>query len=246
MLIKTNYIPYKEKDADLEGFLAYSKEEKCPLVILCHAWAGRDDFILEKANLIAKLGYVGFALDIYGRGILGRAPEENARLKKPFLDDRLLLQKRLLKAFEIASSLPQVDATKIAVLGFGFGGLCALDLARSGVPLKGAVSIYGHYNSFKEALPIKTKVLLLHGYNDPISTLDELFLFQTELEKTKVDWQSHLFSNSFHAFATPSANNPTLGILYNPLSAKRAWEATQNFLNEIFGSPHSLKSDVTP
>ncbi len=234
-MIKHTTIPYADDETQLEGFLAYPAEEKRPLVILCHAWRGRDDFICEKAELIAGLGYVGIALDMYGKGILGHSKEENAALKKPFIEDRSFLQKRLLKGFEMAKALPYVDSTRIAVLGFGFGGICALDLARSGVDLRGAISIYGHFDPPRQCLlhPIKAKILILHGYNDPISTMRELHAFQHELNAANVDWQSHIYGNTYHAFATPTANDPNAGILFNPSSAKRAWQEVETFLTEV-------------
>lgn len=229
-------IPYQDGDIDLEGFMAYPDEEKRPLVILCHAWKGRDDFICEKARMISEQGYVGFALDMYGRGVLGKSKEENAVLKKPFIQDRYLLQKRVLKGFEAASRLPYIDPKKIAVIGFGFGGICALDLARTGIDLKGIVSIYGHFDPPPSHLikPISGKVLILHGYNDPVTPQIELIRFEKEMNAAKVDWQVHLYGNTMHAFATPEANNPDAGILYNPIAAARAWAATQDFLNEVF------------
>lgn len=147
-----NAISYSDKSTELEGFVAYPSQEKRPAVILCHAWRGRDDFICEKAEEIASWGYVGFALDMYGKGVLGKSKEENAALKKPFLEDRALLQRRVLKAFETVQSLPYVDSSRIAVLGFGFGGICALGLARSSANLRGAISIYGHFTPPPPAL----------------------------------------------------------------------------------------------
>jgi len=235
-MIKNTIIPYTDEGTALEGYLVFPSEKKRPLVVLCHAWRGRDDFICEKAKQVAALGYVGFAIDMYGKGILGNTKEENAALKKPFIEDRYLLQRRLLAGFDKACTLPQVDPAQIVVLGFGFGGLCALELARSGVGLKGAISIYGHFE-FPVQSPlqsIKSKVLILHGYNDPVSPMSELYAFQQELNKDKVDWQSHIYGNTFHAFATPSANDPDSGIMYNATSAHRAWNEVERFLIEIF------------
>src|ERR1700722_8812959 len=157
------FVPYRDLETHLEGFAAYPSQKKQPAVILCHAWKGRDDFICQQAKLAASRGYVGFALDMYGKGVLGKSKEENAALKKPFIEDRKLLQRRVLKAFEIASQLPYVDPDRIAVLGFGFGGVCALDLARSGVNLHGAISVYSHFEPPPAALikPIKAKILVL-------------------------------------------------------------------------------------
>lgn len=229
-------VPYKDEETLLEGFVAYSSREKRPAVILCHSWGGRDDFICEKAKAIAHWGYVGFALDMYGKGVLGKSREECAALKKPFLHDRQLLQKRVFKAFEAVKALPYVDSQKIAVLGFGFGGICALDLARSGAHLQGAISVYGHFapppTSFSK--PIQAKILILHGYKDPLSPQSDLLIFEKEMNDAKIDWQAHIYGNALHAFATPSANDSQSGILYDELSSKRAWTAIEQFLKEIF------------
>ncbi len=229
----TTTISYSE---NLEAFAAYPSKERRPAVILCHAWRGRDEFICEKARAIADLGYVGFAIDMYGKGILGKSKEENAALKKPFMEDRQLLLSRMLEGFEVARSLPYVDSKKMAVLGYGFGGVCSLDLARSGADLKGAISVYGHFERPRNILkkPIHAKILVHHGYNDPIVKQEELLAFEKEMNEAKTDWQILLFGNTMHAFATRSANDPASGILYNPLSAERSWRNIQDFLKEIF------------
>jgi dienelactone hydrolase len=230
------HIVYQDGKVELEGLAAHPEGGRRPLVILCHAWKGRDEFICEKAQMIAKLGYVGFALDMYGRGILGKTKEENEDFKKPFIQDRSILQTRVLKALEVSSCLPYVDSKQIAVIGYGFGGLCALDLARSGADIKGAASIYGHLDPPPAHLvrAIQAKILVLHGYNDPVTSQKELRSFEKEMNKAKVDWQAHIYGNTMHAFATPGANLPQSGILYNPTAAMRSWTAIQNFLNEVF------------
>lgn len=231
-MIQKEYIDYYDQDTLLEGFAAYPSQEKCPLVILCHAWRGRDDFILEKAERVAKLGFASFAIDMYGKGILGSSKEENAKLKKPFVDDRAYLQKRLLSGYKAALSLPYVDKTHIAVVGFGFGGMCALDLARSGVQVNGLVSIYGHFDAPKNVVtkPIEAKILILHGYKDPVVKIAEVHAFAEELDKAKVEWQAHVYGNCYHAFATPSANDKDAGIFYNAEAAKDSWEQVERFL----------------
>jgi dienelactone hydrolase len=234
-MLKT-FIPYQDKEVELEGFAAYSCEEKRPLVILCHAWKGRDDFICEKAMAIAEWGYVGFALDMYGKGVLGKSNAENAVLKKPFVENRQLLLDRVIKGFEVACGLPYADSKQVAILGYGFGGLCALDLARSGADLKGAISVYGHFepppNPSLES--VKAKILIHHGHKDSISSQNELGNFENEMSRAQIDWQTHTYGEAMHAFATPTANDPGSGILYNPIAAKRSWKAIHNFLDEIF------------
>lgn len=229
-------ITYQDHGQELEAFVAYPSKKKMPLVILCHAWKGKDDFICEKTREVASLGYVGFALDMYGKGVLGKSKEENVALKKPFIENREMLQKRVLKAYEVASHLPFVDATRIVVLGYGFGGVCALDLARSGVNLKGAISVYGHFDPPPNSLikTIQAKILVLHGYNDPVVSQAELQHFEHEMNAAKVDWQAHVYGNAMHAFATSAANDPASGILYNPVAASRAWSSVCHFLAEVF------------
>ena len=231
-------VPYNDRETQLEGFVVHPSEKRRPAVILCHAWAGRDDFICEKAEAIARWGYVGFALDMYGRGVLGKSKEENTALKKPFLDNRELVQRRVLKAFEVVRALPYVDPDRVAVLGFGFGGMCALDLARSGVNLCGAISIYGHFSPPPAPLIklVRAKILVFHGYNDPIVSQEELSAFEKEMDAAQVDWQVRIFGRTLHAFATPSANDPASGLLYNPVSAQRAWLGCRHFLDEVFCS----------
>ena len=234
--MQTAVIPYQDQETNLEGFVVCPSQGKCPTVILCHTWKGRDPSICKAAEQMAERGYVGFALDMYGRGILGKSREENAALKKPFIQDRHSLQRRILKAWEVVHTLPYVDTIRIGALGFGFGGVCALDLARSGVTLRGVVSVYGHFGP-PQGLPkkiIRSKILILHGYGDPISTLEDLHLFEQEMNEAHVDWQVHTYSNTVHAFTEPSANDPVFGTVYNPLSTQRAWRSIQDFFEEIF------------
>ncbi len=220
-MISNALVTYLDGNTKLEGFVSNPQGNKLPLVLLCHAWSGRDAFICEKARLVAKLGYVGFAIDMYGE--FGGSKEENAALKKPFVDDRQYLKKRLLSGYEVACKQPNVDSNRVIAIGYGFGGLCALDLARSGVDLLGAVSVYGHFDPLKNAKPIQAKLLLIHGSEDPVVPLNELISFQQELDAAKVDWQSHVYGNTGHAFPYP----PNIG-------AERSWAAIEHFLSEVF------------
>ncbi len=235
-MLKKTLVPYYDEKIELQAFCAYQSESKRPLVILCHAWAGRDAFIQEKAELIAQLGYIGFALDMYGKNILGKSKEENASLKAPFIADRALLQRRILKGYQIACSLPSADTSKIVALGYGFGGICALDLARSGVSLNGAISVYGHFDApdHVKTHPIKAKILILHGFNDPIATIEQLKILGKELDESNVDWQANLYGNTKHAFVNPQANDAKNGLLYNPIAANHSWNDIEAFLQQLF------------
>lgn len=235
--LKTTLVSYNDQETALEAFVAFpAQEEKRPVVLFCHAWSGRDEYICEKAETAAQWGYIGFALDVYGKGVRGISPEENAALKAPFLRDRAFLQRRLLKGLAEASKLPNADSKRIAVVGFGFGGLCSLDLVRASANLLGAVSVYGHFEpSGLAEQPIKAKILLLHGMDDPIVPIEELLMFTKKMTEQGVDCQAHLFGGGLHAFTNPQANNSAKGMMYSPLATSRSMRLIKSFLQEIFG-----------
>lgn len=238
MTIITSTINYLDDTTPLEAFIAYddSISKKMPTVLVSHAWGGRDQFVADKAIAMAKMGYLGFALDMYGKNVCGNSIAENSKLMQPFLDDRILLQKRILAAYLVAKVLPWADANKIAAIGFCFGGMCVLDLARSGVAIKGVVSFHGLLDPPKNipTKTIKAKILLLHGHDDPMATILQVQALQNELTVAKVDWQLHNYGQTLHAFSNPLANDPHFGAVYQPLAATRSWASMKHFLAEIF------------
>jgi len=148
MAVETRTVEYKHRDTVLEGVIAVdnASTQPRPVVMVSHAWGGRDDFAVQKARDLARLGYVGFALDLYGKGKLGSSKEENSALMAPLLEDRLLLQARMESAIEAAVSQPESDDKKVAAIGYCFGGLCVLDLARTGANVAGVVSFHGLFH----------------------------------------------------------------------------------------------------
>lgn len=238
MTIQTRTIDYQDGDVDLQGYLAWDDavEGKRPGVMIAHAWAGRSDLENGKAQALAKLGYVGFALDNFGRGILGTNTEENSALIQPFLDDRAMLQGRLQIALEVLKGLDEVDASRVAAIGFCFGGLCVLDLARTGTDIRGVVSFHGLFGSPGNTAgnKIKAKVLALHGWDDPMAPPDQVVSLAEELSSMGADWQVHGYGNTMHAFTNPQANDPDFGTVYSPDADRRSWNAMQDFLSEIF------------
>lgn len=238
--MKTKHIEYIHDNELLEGFIVYDEThtQKRPAVIVVHDWSGRNEFACNKAKLLAEMGYVGFALDMYGKNKIGNTNEEKTKLMTPLVQDRKFLRGRLFAALETLKKNEFVDHNRIAAIGFCFGGLCVLDLARSGADVKGVVSFHGLLST-PENLPnetIKAKVLALHGFDDPMGTPDLVLAFQQEMTKAKADWQMHIYGNTVHAFMNPLANDPALGLVYNPVVEQRAWTAMKDFLNEIFKS----------
>lgn len=235
----SNYI-YHHGEQELYGYLSYDDQvdmdKPKPAVIIVHDWSGRNDFVCQKADLIAKLGYVGFAIDMYGQGRIGETTEEKQALIHPFIHDRLLLRTRIQAALDALITMAEVDNDRIAVIGFCFGGLCALDLARSGAQIAGAVSFHGLLQKATELpnLPIKAKILALHGYNDPMATPDQVHVFCKEMTDAGVDWQMHMYGQVQHAFTNPHAHDVSSGLVYNAQAARRSIQAMTNFLDEIF------------
>ncbi|MGZ4959955.1 MAG: dienelactone hydrolase family protein [Methylomonas sp.] len=238
MSIVANTVNYLDEDVLLKGYFAYDDaiEGPRPVVMVHHAWVGRDEFVADKARKLAELGYLAFATDMYGKGVLGSSPEENARLMQPFMENRAKLQQRLHAALKTVKLMPWADNNRIAAIGFCFGGLCALDLARTGVDIRGIVAFHGLLGA-PENIPnpkIMAKVLVLHGHDDPMAPPEQVLALQTELTEAGADWQVHVYGNTMHAFSNPVANNPDFGTVYQPVADRRSWQAMQNFLAEIF------------
>ncbi len=235
-MLKTKKIEYYDGNTKLEGYYAFddSTSGKKPAVLVVHDWSGRNDFACQKAEKLAELGYLGFAIDMYGK--VTEDNNEKMALMKPFLDDRNKLRQRLNAALNTVRTLELVTTTKIAVIGFCFGGLCALDLARSGETIRGVVSFHGLLTPLPQKMhsSIHAKVLVLHGHDDPMVAPEQITQFQNEMTKANADWQLHIFSNTKHAFTNPIANDPKLGLLYNPIADKRSWIEMKSFLSEIF------------
>jgi dienelactone hydrolase len=232
----TKQFDYYDDDALLNAYLSYQNTKPAPCVLVCPDWTGRNAFADKKADFLAKLGYVGFAVDVYGEGKQGQDNDEKTKLMMPFMQDRARLRQRLLAAFNAAKALPFVDENKIAVIGFCFGGLCALDLARSGANIKAAISFHGLLNA-PEGLDVNNitaKMLALHGYDDPMVPPDQMLAFAQEMTSAKADWQIHVYGNTVHAFTNPLANDPDFGTVYNEVTAKRAIQAMENLLQEAF------------
>ncbi|KTC92502.1 dienelactone hydrolase family protein [Fluoribacter dumoffii] len=233
----SNHI-YHDNGQELNGFMAYDESlvGSRPAVLVVHDWSGRNEFACEKAKLLAQLGYVGFAVDMYGHAQLGSTVEEKQALMNPLVADQSLLRRRIQAGLAAACSLSEVDSKRVAIIGFCFGGMCALELARSGAELKGVVSFHGllHKPGELKSAPIKAKILALHGYDDPMVQPDTVHAFCKEMTEAHVDWQMHMYGHVQHAFTNPLAHDLKLGTVYNEIAAERSWQAMTHFLQEIF------------
>ena len=238
MSFTTEHVDYTDEDVTCEAFVAYddASASRKPCVLLAHDWSGRLSHIDELTRGLARLGYVGFALDVYGKGVRGEVAGDNSRLMNPFMADRAKLARRLKAGSAAARAHKAVDPARVAVVGYCFGGLCALDLARSGDEgLRGAVSIHGGLGppGLGQQGPISASVLVLHGWEDPMAPPDAVLALARELTEAGADWQLHAYGHAMHAFTAPGLNFPERGLAYNALADRRSGVAMRQFLEEV-------------
>lgn len=237
--LSTGNFLYRDGDAELEGYLALpagaSASSRLPVVLVAHAWGGLDEFARGKAHMLADLGFVGCAIDVYGKGRRGQSPEENSKLMTPWIEDRGALRRRLLAGVAAARGLPGVDPERVGAIGFCFGGLCVLDLARANAPGLKAVAAF-HALFMPPGLgaqeSIKAKVLALHGYDDPMARPDAMVGFADEMTRAHADWQMVAYGATGHAFTNPHAHDHANGLFYREVIATRAFAAMKALFAE--------------
>ncbi|AMM51704.1 dienelactone hydrolase [Rufibacter sp. DG15C] len=237
--IKTQLVEYKEGQTTLEGYLAYDPalKGKRPAVLVVHEWTGINDYTKKRCDQLAKMGYVAFAADIYGKGVRPTSPAAAGAEAGKYKNNVLLLRARVNAALDHLRKQANVDTKKMAAIGYCFGGTTVLELARSGADLAGVVSFHGGLGSPNpaDAKNIKAKVLVAHGAIDPYVSKAELDGFWKEMNDAKVDYQFIAYSNAIHAFTNPEAGNDnSKGAAYNAAADRRSWDAMKQFFAEIF------------
>ena len=234
----SEFIEYYDEDVLLEGCLVNGGAEAKPkpLVLIAHDWTGRRQYALDKAHEIAALGYAAFAIDLYGKGVFGQDGDValNSSLMGPLASDRRLLRQRMKAAVDVASARPEIDSSQIAGVGYCFGGMCVLELARSGASVQGVVSVHGIFAPGDVANEsITAKVLCLHGHDDPMVPPEQVLAFEQEMSASSVDWQVHVYGGTTHAFTNPAANNPDFGTVYSEIANARASRSVSDFLADV-------------
>ncbi|UPT75536.1 MAG: dienelactone hydrolase family protein [Elusimicrobiota bacterium] len=235
--VRTKAVEYKHGDVVLQGWAAWEDgfKDKRPGVLVVHEWWGHGPYARKRAEQLAKLGYTAFAVDMYGKGVLAKDHEEAGKLAGAFFGDRTLMRDRALAGLAELKKLPYVDETKLAAIGYCFGGTTVLELARAGTDLKGVASFHGNL-----ATPVpaadkpKASILVLHGAEDNFVN-PGLAAFQDEMRKSKADWQLISYGGAVHSFTVPEAgNDPSKGMAYNKEADKRSWAAMKAFFEELF------------
>jgi dienelactone hydrolase len=239
--LKTETVDYKQDTAALEGWLIYdaAAKGKQPGIVLVSDWMGMSDLARQYGEKTAKLGYVVFVADIFGKGIHPKDMKEASAQAGIYRNDRNLMQARAKAALDQLIKSPHVDTARLAAQGYCFGGGVALELARSGAPLKGVVSFHGNLDTPhpEQAKNIKGEVLVQHGADDPFVTADQVKAFTDEMRNAGVDWRLIKYGGAVHGFTNPAAGSDnSKGMAYNPKADKRSWTAMQDFYKEIFAA----------
>jgi dienelactone hydrolase len=232
-------VDYTHDGVALEGYLAYDDavQGKRPGVLIVHQWMGLTDNERMRADMLAGLGYVALATDVYGQGIRPQSVAEASEQAGKFYGDRYLYRARLQAGLAELKRQEGVDQDRLAAIGYCFGGAGALELARSGAGLVGAVSFHGNLDTPLPAAAgdIKGKVLVCHGAVDPYVKPEAVHGFLEEMEGAGVDYQLIMYGGAVHAFTQKGAgNDPSKGAAYDEAADRRSWIAMKDFFAEIF------------
>jgi dienelactone hydrolase len=230
---RTRTVDYKHGDTALEGYLAYddSPPNKRPGVLLLHRRDGMTDLTRKNTEMLAKLGYVVFAADMFGQSIRPKSVPEMTAQTDIYNKDRALMRARAQAGFDILRQSPMVDAGRLAMIGYCFGGTVAVEFAGTGAPVLGTVAIHGSFRNHEPEAHknIKGRFLILHGAEDPVAPLDEVNKLIKDFRAAKVEWQMEMYSGTEHGFSTPKNKAEERA---NALSVA----STTRFFSEIFGN----------
>lgn len=232
-------VVYQVDGQTYESRLAFDASHKGarPGLLMAPNWMGVSAGAEQIAEAVAAKGYVVLVADLYGQAVRPSNGDEAGAAMMPLKNDRALLRKRMQAAFEALQSQGEaaVDSSRLATFGFCFGGCCSLELARTGAPLKAAVSFHGTLDTPNpaDANNIKGSVLVLHGAADPLVPKEQLPAFEAEMDAAGVDWQLLSYGGAVHSFTDLHANVPGK-MMYDAKTASRAFTSMHNLLDEVF------------
>ncbi|MSR28423.1 MAG: dienelactone hydrolase family protein [Phycisphaerales bacterium] len=247
--IQQEVFKYADGSTQCEGLVCRQANlaQPSPVVVICPHWNGRDALMDENAMRVARMGTIGFAADIYGGHATATERDACAALMTPFVENRGKLRERLRATIAAAQRIPGADGRRIVVIGFCFGGLCALDCARAGFPgVIGAVSFHGLFTppNLGTQGKIDARVLALHGWDDPMAAPDSVRALTKELTEAGARWELDAYGNVAHGFSNPSAQDRANGIFYDAIACARSWSRLESFIAECVAHPGQCPAPV--
>lgn len=237
---------YADGDQPLEAYLAAAPSAlQLPGVLIAPSWLNVTQSIRHRADRLAKAGYSAFVADLFGPGVSPAPPQSPLQVIKPLLEDRRFFRRRLLAGLKAFRLQPECSPELVAAIGYCIGGCGVLELARSGADVRGVVSLHGLLDSPlpTESGTIRSKILVLHGDEDPIAPLDSIIAFRKEMRLARANWQINIYGDARHSFTgegVVDADTPEAGL--HPQSEHRSWHAVLDFLREVFKTPEPRDS----
>ena len=242
--IKGEEVSYSVNGTKLKGYLAYDTAVRSPRpgIIIVHEWWGHNDYVRQRADQLAAMGYVAFALDMYGDGKQAAHPQDANAFMMDAFNDMDRSEARFIAAKNVLEKHSATDATKLAAIGYCFGGGIVLQMARNGVDLRGVASFHGNlatHPTAAQAGKVKAKLLVLHGADDPLIPPEQVEAFKREMDTANVDYKFIAYPGAVHAFtnkeATQLGKQFNLPIAYNPQADQQSWQELETFLQNVFG-----------
>ena len=240
--IKGMNVKYTADGLEMIGYLAYDENihGRRPAVLVVHEWWGLNDYARLRARMLAELGYTALALDMYGGDKVASHPEDAQKFSSALMKNFDLAKARFMAGMAFLKNQPTIDPTRVAAIGYCFGGGIVLNMARQGLDLKGVASFHGNLTSVNPAQPgaVKAKVLVLHGGADKFSTPEQIEAFKKEMTAAGADFRFITYPGALHSFTNPEADamgkkfNMPIG--YNAQADKQSWDELKKFLETIF------------
>ncbi len=235
-------VDYSAQGTMMKGYLAYddSVTGQRPGVLVVHEWWGLNDYAKKRAEMLAGLGYAALALDMYGDGKTAAHPDDAGKFSSEVMKNFPVAKARFQAAEEFLKKQPFVDPSRIAAIGYCFGGGVVLNMAAQGADLKGVASFHGSLSLVEPPKPgqVKAKVLVLHGGSDKFATPDQIEKFKNEIKTVGADMRFIVYPGAMHSFTNPEATELgkkfNLPLAYDAKADTESWSELQKFLQEIF------------
>lgn len=239
--LKTQTIAYEQDGTSLSGYLVYDDSigGRRPGVLVVHEWWGLNDYVRRRAEKLAALGFVAFAVDMYGRGRHTQHPQQAGEWAKEISSNKTLWRKRAQAGLAVLRKQPQTDPARLAAIGYCFGGATVQQLAYSGADIKGIVSFHGSLQEppVDAGRMTEAKLLILHGARDSFATPGQVQSYLAAMARSGLDYQVIIYGGAKHGFTNPGAGEHGLSALaYNAAADRRSWAHMQLFFDEIFSS----------